>query len=465
MAAQGGASALSSPSKGSSSSSNSRGTGTGEETTAPPPPGGGPVRFARPPCRWDARKTVTDRAEKEPLAPSGPSLEDAVDALEDGDRTVRTGTAMAALRHTTFRRVFIGAFLSNIGSWMQNVVLGALVYDLTGSATLVGVIVLAQLGPLLFFSLVGGLLADVFDRRRLLIVVSILQGLLSLVLALVARGDDPSIAALIAVTFLIGMGQAVFGPVYAALLPGLVGRDDLSGAVSLNSAQMNGSRVIGPVIGSLLFARYGAATVFVVNAATYLFVVGALLTVTLPAVVADKTQQGWRRLVAGFEIARRDYVVGRCLLIIFLFSLLSLTFVGQLPVLAEENLGIDPRSTQYGLLYTCFGLGAMTGALSIGTVFAGRSMAKIVRGGLIAFAASLAVFALLRSPGAAYPTILVLGFFYFSVVTSLATALQERLDESTRGGSWRCGSWPSGARCRSAISSPARSSTPRPSPR
>ena len=298
-----------------------------------------------PPCRWDARKTVTDRAEKEPLASSEPSLEDAVDALEDGDRTVRTGTAMAALRHTTFRRVFIGAFLSNIGSWMQNVVLGALVYDLTGSATLVGVIVLAQLGPLLFFSLVGGLLADVFDRRLLLIVVSILQGLLSLVLALVARGDDPSVAALIAVTFLIGMGQAVFGPVYAALLPGLVGRDDLSGAVSLNSAQMNGSRVIGPVIGSLLFARYGAATVFVVNGATYLFVVGALLTVTLPAVVADKTQQGWRRLVAGFEVARRDYVVGRCLIIIFLFSLLSLTFVGQLPVLADENLGVDPRST------------------------------------------------------------------------------------------------------------------------
>ncbi|MEO7430106.1 MAG: MFS transporter, partial [Acidimicrobiales bacterium] len=141
-------------------------------------------------------------------------VEDAIDALEEGDRPIRTGSAMAALRHDTFRRVFIGAFLSNIGSWMQNVVLGALAYALTKSPTFVGVLLFAQLGPLLLFSLVGGLLADAFDRRRLLITVSVLQGLLSLALAWVARGEDPSHAALVGIVFLIGMGQAVFGPTY-----------------------------------------------------------------------------------------------------------------------------------------------------------------------------------------------------------------------------------------------------------
>ncbi len=263
--------------------------------------------------------------------------------------------------------------------------------------------------------------------------MSILQGLLSLVLALVARGDDSSVAALIAVTFLIGMGQAVFGPVYAAVLPGLVGRDDLSGAVSLNSAQMNGSRVIGPVIGSLLFARYGAATVFVVNAATYLFVVGALLTVTLPAVVADKTQQGWRRLVAGFEIARRDYVVGRCLLIIFLFSLLSLTFVGQLPVLAEENLRVDaaqhPVRAALHLLRARRHDRCTVDRHRVRRAPHGQDRARRAR----RFRCLARRLRSAAVSGPAYPTILVLGFFYFSVVTSLATALQERLDESTRG--------------------------------
>lgn len=373
-------------------------------------------------------------AETGPLdAPDATSVEDAVDALAEGDRAVRPGTAMAALRHRTFRIVFTGAFLSNIGSWMQNVVLGALAYDLTRSSTFVGVILFAQLGPLMLFSLVGGMLADVVDRRRLLIVVALVQGALSVGLAVITQGDDPSRVGLVALTFGIGIGQAVFGPTYSALLPALVGREDLPGAISLNSAQMNGSRVVGPAIGSLLDARYGADAVFLVNAATYLFVVGSLLLVTLPSVVADHVQRGWRRLIGGFETARRDRVVGRCLMLIFLFSLLSLPFIGQLPVVAEENLGIDARSADYGLLYTFFGIGALLGALSIGTVLAGRSMPGIVRAGLLAFAVALACFGLLRSQLLAYPTILVVGFFYFAVITSLSTVLQSRLDDAARG--------------------------------
>ena len=363
-----------------------------------------------------------------------PTVEEGVDALEGGDRTVRAGTARAALRHQTFRRVFTGAFLSNIGSWMQNVVLGALAYDLTGSPTFVGVLLFAQLGPLMLFSLVGGLLADVFDRRRLLITVAVLQGLLSLLLALVCRGDDPSRVALVAIVFGIGMGQAVFGPTYSALLPALVGRADLAGAISLNSAQMNGSRVIGPAIAGVLDARFGASAVFTVNAASYLLVIWSLVTVTLPAPVVDTSgQRGLRRLLSGLHVARHDRVVGRSLVIIFLFSLLSLPFIGQLPTLADRNLGIEGRSVQYGLLYTCFGAGALLGALSIGTVFSNRSMEKVVRGGLVSFAASLAVFSLLRGPTPAYPVILLVGLAYFAVITSLSTVLQQRLDDQNRG--------------------------------
>ncbi len=373
----------------------------------------------------------------EPASPHGDSghVETAVDALEEGDRPIRPGTARAALRHRVFRRVFVGAFLSNIGSWMQNVVLGALAYELTHSATFVGVLLFAQLGPLLLFSLVGGLLADVFDRRRLLIVVSIVQALLSLLLALVARGGDPSRVWLVVITFGIGMGQAVFGPTYSALLPVLVGREDLAGAISLNSAQMNGSRVIGPAIAGVMAAQIGASWVFVVNAASYLLVIRALYTVELPAPVRNPLEegQGLRRLLSGFQAARQDPVVGRSLLIVFAFSLLSLPFIGQLPTLADRNLGIEATSIQYGFLYTCFGAGAMIGALSIGTVFSDRSMAKIVRVGLVAFAAFLAVFSLLRSVTPAYPVVVLVGLAYFAIITSLSTVLQERLDDSNRG--------------------------------
>lgn len=361
-------------------------------------------------------------------------VETGFDALEEGDRPLRPGTARAALRYPVFRRVFVGAFLSNIGSWMQNVILGAMAYDLTHSPTFVGVLLFAQLGPLMLFSLVGGYLADVIDRRRLLIWVSVAQGLLSVALAWVARVDDPSRVGLVGITFLIGVGQAIFGPTYSALLPVLVGREDLSGAISLNSAQMNGSRVLGPVIASAFYASTGASVVFLVNAASYLLVIWSLLTVELPPPVIDHSgPQGIRRLAAGFEAAKQDLVVGRSLVIVFLFSLLSLPFIGQLPTLADRNLDIGARSHEYGYLYACFGMGALIGALSIGTVLAGQSQAKVTRAGLVLFAGFLAVFSFVRSAGVAYVVILLVGVAYFAVITALSTVLQERLDDQNRG--------------------------------
>jgi predicted MFS family arabinose efflux permease len=362
------------------------------------------------------------------------AVETAIEAYEEGDRPIRGGTARAALANEVFRRVFVGAFLSNIGSWMQNVVLGALAYDLTRSPTFVGVLLFAQLGPLLLFSMVGGLLADAFDRRRLLVTVSVTQGLLSLALAWVARGADPSKAALVGIVFLIGVGQAVFGPTYGALLPQLVGRENLAGAISLNSAQMNGSRVIGPAIGSAIFAEWGPDVVFVINAASYLLVIRSLLSVHLPPPVPDQSGlRGVRRLLGGLQVARHDQVVGRCLVVIVVFSLLSLPFIGQLPTLADVNLGIEARSTEYGFLYAAFGTGALVGALSIGTVLSTRRLEGVVRVGLLAFAGFLAVFALLRAPLPAYAVVFLVGLAYFAVITSLSTVLQQRLDDSNRG--------------------------------
>jgi len=116
-----------------------------------------------------------------------------------------------------------------------------------------------------------------------------------------------------------------------------------------------------------------------------------------------------------------------------IFSLFCLMFITQLPTLADDNLGIDPKSTAYGLLYAAFGSGAVIGALSIGTFLSGRSLDRIARVGLAGFGLSLAAFALVRVPALAYPIALVVGFFYFAIVTALATVLQVRLDEQVRG--------------------------------
>lgn len=344
------------------------------------------------------------------------------------------GRAIVVLRQRTFRRVYTGAFCSNIGTWMQNVVLGALAYETTESPTFVGVILFAQLGPMLFFSMIGGLLADSFDRRRLLITISLTQIALSLALAAVALADDPNKFALVGIVFAIGMGQSVFGPAYSAVLPDLAGPGNLAGAISLNSTQMNGSRVIGPAIGGFLYASYGPSWVFLINAATYLFVIGALASIRLPDVASDDNHEPrLRRLALGFRIARERHPVGRSLSLMVAFSFLCLPFIGQMPVLADQNLGIAAKSTEYGWLYACFGLGAMLGALSIGTVFAHLSKEALVRNGLVAFALALAALSWLRMPLPAYVVIAVVGFFYFGVVTALSTVLQTHLSGSERG--------------------------------
>lgn len=356
------------------------------------------------------------------------------DTAEEDDERPASGTAMDALRLDTFRRVYSGAFLSNIGTWMQNVVLGALAYDLTGSSSFVGIVLFAQLGPMLFFSIIGGMLADTFDRRRLLMVVSATQALLALALAAVVRVDDPSKWAIVGIVFLIGLGQSVFGPTYSAVLPDLVGPGNLAGAISLNSAQMNGSRVIGPAIGGLLFAQYGASWVFSLNAATYLFVIGALASVRLPDVEGSGADESrLERVALGFRIARSRFPVGRSLAIMVLFSFLSLPFIGQMPVLADRNLDIAAKSTAYGWLYACFGLGAMLGALSVGTTFANTPKEDVTRWGLVAFGFSLGVFAWLRDPIPAFVVIVIVGFFYFASVTALSTVLQLHLAGNERG--------------------------------
>ncbi|HXY26769.1 MAG TPA: MFS transporter [Acidimicrobiales bacterium] len=365
------------------------------------------------------------------------SLEEIEDAFVDGDSPIpaRRGTARAALAHRTFRIVFLGAFASNIGTWMQNVVLGAYGYDLTHSSTFVGILIFAQFAPTLVLPMVGGLLADKVDRKRFLILLSLEQLLFSFGLALVALSAQPSHVLLVVMVLLVGVGSAMFGPAYSAVLPGLVGREDLPGAISLNSAQMNGSRVIGPMIGGVLYALIGPAWVFGLNAATYLFVVAALLVVTLPAVrQAPAHASRWRQLTAGVTVARRDPVIGRCLLTIFTFSLLALAFVGQMPVVAAHNLGIDlSQGAQYGILYACFGVGAVCGALSIGTVFSRASKPLLVRVCLVGYACALGAFALERSPVPADVNVAVLGAFYFAFVTALNTTLQARLHESVRG--------------------------------
>jgi MFS family permease len=366
---------------------------------------------------------------------SEPTRAETEESLAKGDSypTYRPGTARAALAVRPFRRMWIGSFSSNIGTWMQTLVLGAYAYQLTGSSTFVGLLTFAQLGPLLLLSLFGGLIADALDRRKLLIALQLEQAAFSLVLAaVVGWSDNPSRLALFSAVLAVGIGNALNMPAWSAVLPALVGRQNLAGAISLNSTQVNLSRVIGPAIAGALFPIIGPAWIFVINAATYLFVVAALLTVRLPK-VPKSAESGLRGFVMGFRVAQANPVVGRILVVLPIYSFFCLPFVSLFPAIAAGDLGFDTASFAYGALYAVFGVGAALGALSTGTVLVGADKKQLTRVGFVGFAITIAALGVVREPLLAYPVVFVLGAFYFGTTTSMMTVLQETVDDSVRG--------------------------------
>ena len=344
----------------------------------------------------------------------------------------KEGTVRAALAYRDFRLVWLGSFTSNVGTWIQNVVLPAYVYTRTGKASLVGLMIFAQLGPLLFLAIPAGVIADRFNRRTWLIAMQAVQLVCSAIIGFLALGE-PSFAALFAASLGVGIGNAMNAPAWTAMLPSLVRPEDLPGAISISSTTLNGARVVGPIIVAVL-AQWGVDTAafFFINAVSFLFIIVALYVVHVPPVQRDNVR-GHRQFTHGLRVARQRKTVGRMLLTMTTFSLFSLPYVGLFPAIANLNFGIAEDGPAYKWLYATWGLGASLGGLAIGTTFADYDKRKLTQWGFAGFAVALSCFALIASPEPAYIVGFMLGFCYFFSTTSLSTVLQGRLESEVRG--------------------------------
>lgn len=361
---------------------------------------------------------------------------EAEEALVDGDRTLDSkeiNVVRAALANRDFRTMWLSSLGSTVGTWMQNVILAAFVYTVTRSAWLVSLVGFCNLVPQLLFATFGGIIADMFNRKKLIFWLSLEQMLGSLAIAFIVRTTDFSRPALLIAVFAVGTGAALQGPVFLAVTPSLVPKEHLAGAISLNSVSMNVSRVVGPAIGAVLYVWIGASWVFVLNAATYVIIMVGITYVKVPVFERKHGESKLDRLFGGFRYVRQDPVVSRAVLTVFLFSMFCMPFVVLYPALAATDWGVSSKSTLYGLLYATFGLGAVVGALSVGTFLSGHKIENVLRGSFVMFGISLAAYITIDSPIPAFPIGFLLGFFYFAVVTSLSTIFQSRLDHSIRG--------------------------------
>ncbi len=344
----------------------------------------------------------------------------------------RAGTARAAFSYRSYRLVWTGMLLSNIGTWMQNLALPAYIDDRTGSAKIVSLLVFAQLGPLLLLAIPGGIIAGRYNLQRYLLAMQWVQLVFSLVLAAIVSVDGPIWALFLAQTA-IGVGNALNAPAFQASVPMLVDRRDLAGAISLNSTQLNGSRVVGPAIAALL-AIWGVSTsqIFVINAATYLFLIVSLFMVQIPDIRSAPTETGWRRALSGVNIANSRRVLSRLLISMTAFSLFCLIYVGLFSSVARLNFGISPVGSTYRWLYAVWGFGALCGALATGTFLSHIHRPIIIRRGFVGFAIALAIFASIHSVAWAFPVGFVLGLFYFMTANAMVTVFQQNLRDNER---------------------------------
>ncbi|HTV70330.1 MAG TPA: MFS transporter [Rhizobiaceae bacterium] len=310
------------------------------------------------------------------------------------DDTPKAATlALAPFSFPVFRTIWIASLFSNLGSLIQGVGAAWLMTSLTPSADLVALVQASTSLPVMIFSLASGAVADNFDRKRVMLIAQCFMLLVSVSLAVMAWFSLLTPWTLLCFTFLIGCGTALNNPAWQASVGDMVPRDTLSSAVALNSVNFNLTRSVGPAIGGLIVASFGAAAAFLVNALSYLPLIFAIFRWKI---VRPQSQLPPERIhhamTAGLRYVAMSPNIEKVLLRGFLFGFSAIVVLALLPLVARDLPGGGPLL--YGLLLGCYGLGAVAGALIGGQAHGSRSNETVARAAFLGFTVSAALIAL-----------------------------------------------------------------------
>jgi MFS family permease len=271
--------------------------------------------------------------------------------------------ALAAFTYRDFRVLWFGAFTSTVGTWMQKVAQSWLIFDLTKSSFYLGLDdFLGQL-PILLFTLIGGVIADRHDRRRLLLSSQYVQMATALALAALVFWNRVTIWQILALSFATGLAQAFGGPAYQSLVPTLVERKDLPNAIALNSIQFNLARVFGPLLAGATLAAFGTAMCFGLNALSFLVVIIALLSLGVKHIRPAERQPILHELKSGLRYVRGEPSIVALTVLAFLTTFLALPLLTFLPIFAREIFAGDVGVYSKMMAYS--GGGAVVGALVV----------------------------------------------------------------------------------------------------
>ena len=302
----------------------------------------------------------------------------------------------AALHYRDFRVLWIGAFTSSIGTWVQKVAQNWLVLTIAGSASAFYLGLDSFLGevPILLFTLIGGVVADRRDRRQLLVMSQCVQMATAFTLAALVYWDVVRIWHVLTLSVITGMAQAFGGPAHQSLIPSLIDKQHLPNAIALNSIQFNLARVIGPLIAGAALAAFGMAACFGLNGISFLAVIVALLSLHIRHTPVSSGSRMHEELRGGLSYVRRQPGLIGLTLLAFATTFLGTPVLTFLPLFAQDVFrgGVG----QYTQLMACAGAGAVTGALVVAWLGTFRGMGRTLLVLQLVFGALVALFALTR---------------------------------------------------------------------
>jgi MFS family permease len=344
---------------------------------------------------------------------------------------VNLSRSFAPFRHRRFALLWAGAFVSNIGTWMETVGVGILVTTATGKAGWTGLVAAAGFLPTALLAPLGGALADRVPRRTLLLATTSFQILFAALLTLVTSLGDPSPGLVTLIVLGAGCANAIGFPAFQSMLPDLVPREDLPGAVALSSAQWNLGRVIGPALAGLVIGLGGYELAFALNTLSFFAVFAVVASFRLPAPAATTGLSIVASIREGARFVRGDaalrFVVG-CMA---LNSLLAAPFIALIPAVAldvfhEEKLGT-------AVLVTSQGVGAVCMGLALATLFGRFGTRRVLLGVLFTLPVALVLYALAPTLPLAAIAIFVVGGLYLGSLSSFTTVAQLRAPAELRG--------------------------------
>jgi len=341
-------------------------------------------------------------------------------------------TALRALQNRNYRLFAAGQLVSLIGTWMQMVAQAWLIYRLTGSAALLGLIGFASQIPVFLLAPLGGVIADRANRHSVVVVTQAVAMALALTLAALTLTGVVAVWHIFALAALLGLTNAFDIPARQSFIVEMVGREDLINAIALNSSMVNGARVVGPAVAGLVVAAVGEGWCFLLNGLSYVAVISALLMMRPDPPRAVRAHgSALESIVEGFVYSWRTAPVRALLLLLGLVSLMGMPYSVLMPIFADQIL--EGGANAYGLLMSASGVGALAGAASLTVRKHVRGLGRWVAASACGFGVCLIAFSFSRSLWLSVALLVPVGFCMMVEMAASNTLIQSMIPDRLRG--------------------------------